>query len=136
MTDTQKRPLYIPYAGPSLIEAPLLNKGSAFTKEERVSFNLTGLLPPRYETIEEQVDRCYRQYSSFRTNLNKHIYLRAIQDNNETLYYKLVQEHLEEMMPIIYTPTVGDACEQFSDIYRSSRGLFISYEDRHQLDDI
>lgn len=136
MTEKQKRPLYIPYAGPSLIEAPLLNKGSAFTKEERVSFNLTGLLPPRYETIEEQVDRCYRQYSSFRTNLNKHIYLRAIQDNNETLYYKLVQEHLEEMMPIIYTPTVGDACEQFSDIYRSSRGLFISYEDRHQLDDI
>ncbi|WP_286265164.1 NAD-dependent malic enzyme [Thalassotalea atypica] len=136
MTDTQKRPLYIPYAGPSLIEAPLLNKGSAFTKDERVAFNLTGLLPPRFETIEEQVDRCYRQYSSFNTNLNKHIYLRAIQDNNETLYYKLVQEHLEEMMPIIYTPTVGDACEQFSDIYRSSRGLFISYEDRHQLDDI
>jgi len=136
MTEKQKRPLYIPYAGPSLIEAPLLNKGSAFSKEERVSFNLTGLLPPRYESIEEQVDRCYRQYSSFQTNLNKHIYLRAIQDNNETLFYKLVQRHLAEMMPIIYTPTVGDACEQFSDIYRSARGLFISYEDRHQLDDI
>jgi len=136
MTEKQKRPLYIPYAGPSLIEAPLLNKGSAFSKEERVSFNLTGLLPPRFESIEEQVDRCYRQYSSFQTNLNKHIYLRAIQDNNETLFYKLVQRHLAEMMPIIYTPTVGDACEQFSDIYRSARGLFISYEDRHQLDDI
>jgi len=136
MTKSSKRPLYIPYAGPSLLESPLLNKGSAFTKEERVSFNLTGLLPPSYETIEEQVDRCYRQYSSFQTNLNKHIYLRAIQDKNETLYCKLVQEHLEEMMPIIYTPTVGDACEQFSDIYRSNRGLFISYEDRDQLDDI
>jgi malate dehydrogenase (oxaloacetate-decarboxylating) len=131
-----KNPLYIPYAGPNLLETPLLNKGSAFTREERAAFNLTGLLPPRYETIEEQVKRCYMQYSSFDTAINKHIYLRAIQDNNETLFYRLVQQHLEEMMPIIYTPTVGDACEQFSDIYRSSRGLFISYEDRDQMEDI
>ncbi|PTB90405.1 NAD-dependent malic enzyme [Pseudidiomarina aestuarii] len=131
-----KNPLYIPYAGPNLLETPLLNKGSAFTREERAAFNLTGLLPPRYETIEEQVKRCYLQYSSFDTALNKHIYLRAIQDNNETLFYRLLQNHLEEMMPIIYTPTVGDACEQFSDIYRSSRGLFVSYEERDQLDDI
>jgi malate dehydrogenase (oxaloacetate-decarboxylating) len=114
----------------------LLNKGSAFCKEERASFNLTGLLPPSFETIEEQVDRCYRQFSSFSTSLNKHIYLRAIQDKNETLYHKLVQAHLEEMMPIIYTPTVGDACEQFSDIYRSNRGLFISYDERENIDDI
>jgi len=136
MTEVKKRPLYIPYAGPSLLEAPLLNKGSAFTKEERAMFNLTGLIPPVYESIEEQVGRCYQQYSSFRTNLNKHIYLRNIQDKNETLYYRLVQEHLEEMMPIIYTPTVGDACERFSDIYRSNRGLFIGYDERDQLDDI
>ncbi len=136
MPKSTNRPLYIPYAGPSLLETPLLNKGSAFTKQERISFNLTGLLPPSYETIEEQADRCYRQFSSFHTNLNKHIYLRAIQDNNETLYHKLVQDHLEEMMPIIYTPTVGDACEQFSDIYRSNRGLFIAYDEREQIDDI
>ena len=136
MTKSKKRPLYIPYAGPTLLETPLLNKGSAFDAEERASFNLNGLLPPRYETIEEQVDRAYMQYSSFHTNLNKHIYLRAIHDNNETLFFKLVQAHLAEMMPIIYTPTVGDACEQFSDIYRSSRGLFISYEERHNIDDI
>ncbi|PCK32342.1 NAD-dependent malic enzyme [Pseudoalteromonas piscicida] len=128
--------LYIPYSGPTLLETPLLNKGSAFSQHERENFNLAGLLPPRYETIEEQVERCYQQYSSFSDNLNKHIYLRAIQDNNETLYYRLVRDHLEEMMPIIYTPTVGDACEKFSDIYRSSRGLFISYEDRYQIDDI
>ena len=128
--------LYIPYAGPNLLETPLLNKGSAFSQSERENFNLNGLLPPRFETIEEQVERCYQQYSSFRDNLNKHIYLRAIQDNNETLYYRLVRDHLEEMMPIIYTPTVGDACEKFSDIYRSSRGLFISYEERHNIDDI
>ncbi|WP_448548826.1 NAD-dependent malic enzyme [Thalassotalea fusca] len=136
MTNNKKRPLYIPYAGPTLLETPLLNKGSAFSAKERQDFNLTGLLPPRYETIEEQVERAYMQYSSFHTNLNKHIYLRAIHDNNETLFFKLVQAHIEEMMPIIYTPTVGDACEQFSDIYRSSRGLFVSYEERHQLDDI
>ncbi|WP_017217385.1 NAD-dependent malic enzyme [Pseudoalteromonas sp. NJ631] len=128
--------LYIPYSGPTLLETPLLNKGSAFSQRERENFNLAGLVPPRYETIEEQVERCYQQYSSFSDNLNKHIYLRAIQDNNETLYYRLVRDHLEEMMPIIYTPTVGDACEKFSDIYRSSRGLFISYEDRYQIDDI
>jgi malate dehydrogenase (oxaloacetate-decarboxylating) len=136
MTSKNKRPLYIPYAGPSLLETPLLNKGSAFSEEERSHFNLTGLLPPRFETIDEQVERAYMQYSSFHTNLNKHIYLRAIHDNNETLFFKLVQAHLAEMMPIIYTPTVGDACEQFSDIYRSSRGLFVSYDQRHQLDDI
>ncbi len=131
-----KSPLYIPYAGPNLLETPLLNKGSAFTAEERSAFNLAGLLPPRYETIEEQVQRCYLQYSSFDRAIDKHIYLRAIQDNNETLFYRLLKDNLAEMMPIIYTPTVGDACEQFSDIYRSSRGLFISYSDRDQLDDI
>ena len=131
-----KRSLYIPYAGPTLLETPLLNKGSAFDPQERINFNLTGLLPPRFETIDEQVARAYRQYCSFHNDINKHIYLRAIHDNNETLFFKLVQSHLAEMMPIIYTPTVGDACEQFSDIYRSSRGLFISYEDRYQIDDI
>lgn len=135
-TISKKRPLYTGYAGSALLETPLLNKGSAFTRDERAAFNLTGLLPPRYESIEEQVSRCYQQYRSFDEAINKHIYLRAIQDNNETLFYRLVQQHLEEMLPIIYTPTVGDACEQFSDIYRSARGLFVSYEDRYNLDDV
>jgi malate dehydrogenase (oxaloacetate-decarboxylating) len=134
--NTDKGPLYIPYAGSTLLETPLLNKGSAFTAEERAAFNLTGLLPPRYETIEEQVDRAYMQYSSFHTNLKKLVYLRAIHDNNETLFFKLVKAHLVEMIPIIYTPTIGEACERFSDIYYSPRGLFISYEERHNLDDI
>jgi len=136
MSEDTQRYLYIPHSGPSLLETPLLNKGSAFTARERAAFNRTGLVPPRYETIEEQVERAYMQYSSFDETLNKHIYLRAIQDNNETLFYRLIQKHIDEMMPIIYTPTVGDACEQFSDIYRSSRGLFVSWEERHQLDDI
>ena len=134
MTSTE--PLYIRHSGPALLETPLLNKGSAFSREERIDFNLTGLLPPRYETISEQLDRAYRQYSSYHEAINKHIYLRVIQDNNETLFYRLLTDHLEEMMPIIYTPTVGDACEKFSDIYRSSRGLFISYSERDQIDDI
>jgi malate dehydrogenase (oxaloacetate-decarboxylating) len=133
---SQHNQLYIPHSGPSLLETPLLNKGSAFTEKERKNFNLLGLLPPRYETIEEQVSRAYKQYKGFDDPLNKHIFLRAIQDNNETLFYRLLQAHIEEMMPIIYTPTVGDACESFSDIYRSSRGLFISYEERFLMDDI
>jgi malate dehydrogenase (oxaloacetate-decarboxylating) len=136
MSQSENTPLYIHYAGPALLETPLLNKGSAFTKEERAAFNLTGLLPPRYETIEEQASRAYMQYSSFDEPINKHIYLRVVQDNNETLFHRLLQNHLEEMLPIIYTPTVGDACERFSDIYRSARGLFISYADRDHLDDV
>ena len=133
---TNSQPLYIHHSGPSLLETPLLNKGSAFSREERIDFNLTGLLPPRYETISEQLDRAYRQYSTYQEAINQHIYLRGIHDNNETLFYALVSQYLEEMMPIIYTPTVGDACEQFSDIYRSSRGLFLAWEERGQIDDI
>jgi malate dehydrogenase (oxaloacetate-decarboxylating) len=131
-----QKPLYISYAGPSLLETPLLNKGSAFTEAERRSFNLVGLLPPRFETIEEQVERAYMQYRSFDEPINKHIYLRAVQDNNETLFYRLLNQHLEEMLPIIYTPTVGEACEDFSDIYRSARGIFVAYEEREYMDDI
>ncbi|WP_041523180.1 NAD-dependent malic enzyme [Gilvimarinus agarilyticus] len=130
------RPIYIPFAGPALLEAPLLNKGSAFSRQEREQFNLEGLLPFRIETIEEQKARAYEQLSSFKSDIDKHIYLRNIQDTNETLYYRLVTEHLEEVMPLIYTPTVGQACEQFSKIYRRKRGLFVSYADRDRLDDI
>ncbi|WP_027960353.1 NAD-dependent malic enzyme [Halomonas halodenitrificans] len=136
MTTEAKRPLYIPYAGPPLLEMPLLNKGSAFSQEERIEFNLIGLLPQCVETIEEQLERAYRQYQQCQTDLDKHIYLRAIQDDNETLYYRLVSEHLEEMLPIIYTPTVGRACQEFSNIYRNHRGLFINYGDRDRMDDI
>ena len=132
----QGKPIYISYAGPSLLETPLLNKGSAFTEKERRAFNLIGLLPPRYENIEEQVQRAYMQYCSFAEPLNRHIYLRVVQDNNETLFYRLLSDHLVEMLPVIYTPTVGEACEHFSDIYRSARGIFVSYEEREFMDDI
>ncbi|SPL69459.1 NAD-dependent malic enzyme [Acinetobacter stercoris] len=131
-----KHPLYTPYAGYTLLELPLLNKGSAFTEEERSNFNLHGLLPHVIETIEEQHHRSYQQYCNFNEDINKHIYLRNIQDTNETLFYYLIQQHLSEMMPIIYTPTVGEACQRFSDIYRRHRGVFISYPDREHIDDI
>ncbi|RLM25752.1 NAD-dependent malic enzyme [Brenneria alni] len=131
-----KRPLYIPYAGPILLEFPLLNKGSAFTEEERTDFNLHGLLPEAVETIEEQAERAWRQYQEFKNDIDKHVYLRNIQDTNETLFYRLLDAHLSEMMPIIYTPTVGEACEHFSDIYRRARGLFIAYPNRAHIDDM
>ncbi len=131
-----KRPLYIPYAGPVLLEVPLLNKGSAFTERERREFNLEGLLPHCIETIEEQRDRAYLQFGELTTRMDKHIYLRGIQDTNETLYYSLLTHYLEEMLPLIYTPTVGEACQRFSQIYRRKRGLFISYEDRDRIDRI
>lgn len=133
---TARKPLSISYAGPTLLETPLLNKGSAFSERERRAFNLIGLLPPRYENIEEQVGRAYQQYKSFDEPINRHIYLRVVQDNNETLFYRLLSEHLVEMLPVIYTPTVGDACEHFSDIYRSARGIFVAYEEREYMDDI
>jgi malate dehydrogenase (oxaloacetate-decarboxylating) len=136
MTTNKKSPLYTHYAGNTLLDTSLLNKGSAFNEEERKTFNLTGLLPPLIETIEEQVERSYQQFSAYSSKLDQHVYLRRIQDINETLYYRLINTHLEEMMPIIYTPTVGEACERFSNIYRCARGLFISYEQRDQIDDI
>jgi malate dehydrogenase (oxaloacetate-decarboxylating) len=132
----KKRPIYIPFAGPALLESALLNKGSAFTQRERQQFNLEGLLPYNIETIEEQESRLYQQLCSFHNPLDKHIYLRNIQDINETAYYKLVVNHLQEIMPLIYTPTVGQACQQFSKIYRRKRGLFISWPDRDRIDDI
>jgi len=131
-----KPPVTLTYSGSTLLGMPLLNKGCAFSEQERRSFSLTGLLPHRYETLEQQSERAYQQYSSFDQPINKHIYLRAKQDENETLFYRLLQDHLEEMMPVIYTPVVGEACERFSEIYRRTRGLFVSYPDRHNIDEV
>lgn len=131
-----RRPLYIPYAGPVLLEVPLLNKGSAFSERERREFNLEGLLPHCIETIEEQRDRSYKQFSELTSRMEKHIFLRGIQDTNETLYFSLLTRYLVEMLPLIYTPTVGEACQRFSQIYRRKRGLFIGYDDRDRIDRI
>ncbi len=120
--------------GNLLLENPLLNKGTAFSEEEREELGLTGVLPPHIESLDDQVDRAYEAFNVFETNMEKHIYLRALQDNNETLYYRLLLGHLPEMMPIIYTPVVGEACQQFSEIYRRPRGLFIAYPERDRID--
>ena len=90
----QKQPLYTPYAGTTLLELPLLNKGSAFTEQERSHFNLHGLIPHAIESIEEQSQRSYQQYCAFNDAINKHIYLRNIQDTNETLFHHLIEHHL------------------------------------------
>jgi len=119
--------------GSALMEDPLLNKGTAFSEEERDELGLRGLLPPHVTNLEDQVHRTFEAYRRKKDDLEKHIYLRALQDRNETLFYRLVIEHLPEMMPILYTPTVGQACQMFSEIYRRPRGLFLSYPDRDKI---
>jgi len=113
--------------GMDLLNRQRLNKGTAFTQEERTEFGLHGLLPPQVETLDEQLVRAYEAYRRKEDDLERHIYLRALQDTNEVLFYRLLLDHIEEMTPIVYTPTVALACEQFSHIYRRARGLFISY---------
>ena len=113
--------------GMNLLDNPLLNKGTAFTQRERARFGLHGLLPPQVESLQEQVVRAYEAYQRKDDDLERHIYLRGLQDTNEVLFYKLLLAHIEEMTPLVYTPTVALACEQFSHIYRRPRGLFISY---------
>ncbi|WP_217356535.1 NAD-dependent malic enzyme [Ruegeria atlantica] len=115
---------------------PLLNKGTAFSMHEREQLGLLGLLPPHIETLESQIDRVYAAFEREETPLDKHIYLRGLQDDNEVLFYALLARHLSEMMPIIYTPVVGDACKKFSEIYDHPRGLIISYPERDRIDDI
>ncbi len=122
--------------GYDLLSHPKLNKGCAFTRDEREIFQLTGLLPHQVETLEQQVARMYAQYLEKRTNLDKYIYLNVLHDYNETLFYQLTSRYLEEMLPIIYTPTVGDAVEHFSSQHRKSRGLYISYPDIKNIDHI
>jgi malate dehydrogenase (oxaloacetate-decarboxylating) len=128
--------LEAPFCGHLLLERPLLNKGTAFTREERRALGLLGLLPPAEETLDEQVARAHEAYEAKPTDLERHIYLRQLQDTNETLFYRLLLDHLSEMMPIVYTPTVGLACEQFSHIFRRPRGLFLAYPERADLDEI
>jgi malate dehydrogenase (oxaloacetate-decarboxylating) len=120
----------------TILGDPLRNKGTAFTPEERARLGLIGVFPAAVETIEQQMDREYHAFRSRPTALDKHLMLRDLQDRNEILFYRLVGDHLAEMLPIIYTPTVGDACQHFSHTYRHPRGLFLSYPDRHRLREV
>lgn len=125
-----------PLTGNALLNTAKLNKGCAFPLHERKEFNLTGLLPDRVETLEQQAARMYMQYHEQHSNLSKNIYLNVLHDYNETLFYKLISEHLEEMLPIIYTPTVGEAVQRFSLELRRPKGLYISFEERGRIEKI
>jgi malate dehydrogenase (oxaloacetate-decarboxylating) len=120
----------------ALMANPLLNKGMAFTEQERTDFNLFGLLPPNEATLADQCLRSYTAFKKKETDLDKYIYLRDLQDSNETLFYRLLGEYITELMPIVYTPTVGAGCQQFSHVYRRPRGVFIAYPYRDHIDHI
>jgi len=119
--------------GMDLLARPELNKGTAFRGEERSKLGLHGLLPPHVADLGEQAVRAYEAYKRKDEDLERHIYLRALQDTNEVLFYRLLLDHIEEMTPMVYTPVVAQACQQFSHIYRRPRGLFISYPLRDSI---
>ena len=119
--------------GMDLLDRPLWNKGTAFTESERTRFGLHGLLPEEVETLEQQALRAYEAYQRKDDDLERHVYLRALQDTNEVLFYRLLLDHIPEMTPMVYTPVVALACQQFSHIYRRPRGLFIPYTRRDSI---
>jgi malate dehydrogenase (oxaloacetate-decarboxylating) len=131
---TGERALEVPLRGRLLLDCPLLNKGSAFPEEERRELGLSGLLPARVSTLEEQVARRYQDFLERPTDLERFLFLRALQDRNETLFYRLLRDHLAEALPVVYTPEVGEVCQLYSRIYYRPRGLYLSYHERRDLD--
>jgi malate dehydrogenase (oxaloacetate-decarboxylating) len=123
-------------SGFDLINSPRLNKGTAFTDHERDIFDLHGLLPPHVGTLDEQVDRRMQALDQQSTPFNKYAFLRDLQDTNETLFYALVVRNVEKMLPLVYTPTVGEGCQRFSEIWRKPRGLFLSYPNKNRIEQI
>ena len=119
--------------GHDVLTNPLVNKGTAFTERERDLLGIRGLLPPRVFTLEEQLQRTLHSVRGKSSNLERYIYLTTLQNRNETLFYRLVTDHIEEMVPLIYTPTVGEACLQYGSIYRRPRGMFISLRERGKI---
>ncbi len=112
--------------GRAVLADPHLNRGTAFTQEQRRELDLVGLVPPQVLTLEQQAQRAYQQYSAQPTDLAKNVYLTALHDRNEVLFYRLTGDHLAEMLPIVYTPTVGTAIERYSFEYRRPRGIYLS----------
>lgn len=119
--------------GRQLLEEPLLNKGSAFTERERDELGLRGLLPAHTSTMEEQLERVRRQLECKQTDMERHIYLASLHDRNETLFYRYLCEHPVETVPLVYTPTVADACSHWSQIFRQARGIYVTPDDRGQI---
>jgi malate dehydrogenase (oxaloacetate-decarboxylating) len=122
--------------GQAVLFDALTTKGTAFSEAERRKYGLLGLLPTAVKTLEQQAAHCWHEFSTRRDDLDKHIYLRALQDRNETLFYRVLNDHISETLPIVYTPTVGEACQRFGEIYRRPRGLFVSYPDRDCLGEV
>ncbi|MEQ1729290.1 MAG: NAD-dependent malic enzyme, partial [Vicinamibacterales bacterium] len=122
--------------GDWLLRDPLTNQGTAFTLDERRALHLDGLVPPVFSTMEQQLARVYENYLGKPSSLERYIHLTSLQDRNEVLFFRLLTSHIEEMMPVVYTPTVGEACQQFSHIFRRPRGLYISYDQRDRIDEI
>ena len=120
-------------SGYELLNDPLLNKGTAFTEAERDEFDLHGLLPPHVSQLDSQVKRRLDAFRSLHTDMQKYMFLRGLQDSNEILFYALLTRNIEEMMPIVYTPTVGLGCQHFSSIFRKPRGLFLSIPHKHDI---
>ena len=136
VVDGSSHHLVAPIRGHALLAQPLLNKGTAFTASERDAFGLHGLLPPGVATLNEQVARALEHVRRKDDDLERYIGLAALHDRNETLFYRLLVDNLEEFLPIVYTPTVGLACQQFSHIYRRPRGVWITPDDVGRIDDI
>jgi malate dehydrogenase (oxaloacetate-decarboxylating) len=122
--------------GVALLRLALTNKGTAFPLEERIALGLDGLLPPRVATLDEQIARVYAAYLREPTSLAKYSYLRALQERNEILFYALFEQHVDEMLPIVYTPTVGEAVQQYNAIYQSARGLSLSIDNVERADQV
>jgi malate dehydrogenase (oxaloacetate-decarboxylating) len=122
--------------GYDLLMHPGLNKGTAFTEEERDAFGLHGLLPPHIGTLDDQRERRKKALDDQRDGFAKYTLMRDLQDSDETLFYSLIEHYVEELLPIVYTPTVGEGCQRFSEIWRKPRGVFISYPNRHRIDEI
>lgn len=120
--------------GEDILRDPFTNKGTAFTAGEREALGLDGLVPPAISTMAQQLARVYENYRAKQTQIGRYIHLASLQDRNETLFFRLVHDHIDEMMPIVYTPVVGEACQRFSHIYRRPRGLYISYQQRDRID--
>ena len=125
-----------PFKGKALLMDPFTNKGSAFTARERDELDLHGLLPPAICTIEQQLERVYENFLAKPTPLEKFVYLTSLHDRNETLFFRLVHERIDEMMPIVYTPVVGEACQKYSHIYRRGRGLYVGYDQRNNIEKV
>lgn len=130
------RRIEVPYRGERLLHEPMFNKGTAFSEEERKVFGLTGLLPHGVSTMEQQEDRAYANIIRKDDPLERYVGLMALQDRNEQLFYRLLLDHLEEMLPIVYTPTVGLACQEYSHIFRRARGLWITPAHRGSIHEV